>query len=181
MIFNPTPLQGSYEIELNLSADSRGWFGRFFCKKEFDEIGHSKEWVQMNHSFTKTKGTVRGMHFQLPPHNEIKLVKCVSGVVFDVIIDLRKNSPTFLQSFGTELSAEKKNMLYIPEGFAHGFQTFTEDCELIYLHSEYYQPKVEAGIRFDDPLIDLKWPITISELSEKDKNHSYLNQSFKGI
>lgn len=181
MIFNPTPLQGSYEIELNLSEDSRGRFGRFFCKNEFDEIGHSKEWVQMNHSFTKTKGTVRGMHFQLPPHSEIKLVKCISGVVFDVIIDLRKSSPTFLQSFGTELSAKKKNMLYIPEGFAHGFQTITENCELIYLHSEYYQPKAEAGIRFDDPLIDLKWPITISELSEKDKNHPYLNQSFKGI
>jgi dTDP-4-dehydrorhamnose 3,5-epimerase len=181
MIFAPTPLNGSYEITITPHVDSRGWFGRFYCKNEFAEIGHTKEWVQMNHSFTKAKGTVRGMHFQKPPFSETKMVRCISGSVQDVIIDLRKDSDTFLKAFSTMLSAEKKNMLYIPEGFAHGFQTLTEDCELIYLHSAFYTPNAEAGIRFDDPMINIHWSLFVSELSDRDKNHPYLNHNFKGI
>src|ERR1700755_2270036 len=121
MIFLPTSLPDSYVIELQPFGDERGWLARYYCKDEFKQIGHGKEWVQLNHSATYKKGSIRGMHFQKPPHTEIKMVRCVAGAVFDVIIDLRKNSSTFLKWFGAELSAENKKMLYIPEGFAHGF------------------------------------------------------------
>lgn len=181
MIFIPTPLEGSYEVSLAPRADSRGWFARFYCKDEFKQIGHDKEWVQMNHSFTAEKGALRGMHFQYPPYSEIKMVRCIAGSVYDVIIDVRKNSQTFLQFYATELSALKKNMLYIPEGFAHGFQTLTADCELIYFHSEYYTPNGEGGIRFDEPLVNINWPLPVKEISERDSNHPYLNENFKGI
>ena len=181
MIFTPTPLNDSFEITLTPHSDSRGWFARFFCKDEFKKIGHEKEWVQMNHSFTADTGSLRGMHFQNPPYSEIKMVRCIAGSVYDVIIDIRKNSPTFLQFYGTELSAAEKNMLYIPEGFAHGFQTLTANCELIYFHSTYYTPNVEGGIRYDDPMINIEWPLPIKEISERDTNHPYLNENFKGI
>lgn len=181
MIFAPTPLVGSYEISLEPRADNRGWFARYFCKEEFSQIGHIKEWVQMNHSFTTKKGTVRGMHFQHAPFAEIKLVRCISGSVFDVIIDLRKDSQTFLQWYGTELSAGNKRMLYIPAGFAHGFQTLENDSELLYHHSEYYMPAGEAGIRYNDHRINVQWPLTISEISERDGGHALLSEQFKGI
>lgn len=171
MIFNPTPLKGSFVIELSPVTDSRGWFARAFCKNEFSEIGHVKEWVQINHSFTKARGTLRGMHFQIPPCEEIKLVRCITGSVYDVIIDIRKNSQSYLKWFSTELSASNKKMIYIPEGFAHGFQTLTENSELIYHHSEFYTPGSEKGIMFNDPAINIKWPLPISDISEKDKNH----------
>ena len=138
MIFTETILKGSYVIELNAFTDERGWFARTYCKKEFNAIGHHDEWVQMNHSVTKNKGAIRGMHFQLPPFSEIKLVRCIAGTVYDVVVDLRKNSATFLQWFGVELSAQNKKMIYIPAGFAHGFQTLSNDCELIYHHSQFY-------------------------------------------
>jgi dTDP-4-dehydrorhamnose 3,5-epimerase len=181
MIFTPTTLAGSYEITLQPHSDNRGWFARFYCKEEFEQINHTKEWVQMNHSFTATKGSIRGMHFQHPPYTEIKVVRCIAGAVYDVIIDLRLGSKTFLQWFGTELSVQKKNMLYIPEGFAHGFQTLTEDCELIYFHSEYYRQGVEGGIKYDDPAIGIHWPLTVTEVSERDNNHVLLDNNFKGI
>jgi len=181
MIFTPTPLDGSYEVTLAPRADRRGWFARFYCKDEFLQIGHDKEWVQMNHSYTAEKGALRGMHFQYPPYSEIKMVRCIAGSVYDVIIDIRKDSPTFLQFYGTELSALKKNMLYIPQGFAHGFQTLTDDCELIYFHSEYYTPNVEGGIRYNEPLVNINWPLPVKEISERDSNHPYLNETFKGI
>ena len=181
MIFTPTKLAGSYTITLEPFQDSRGWFARYFCKNEFAKIGHAKEWVQMNHSATVTPGTIRGMHFQLPPHSEIKLVRCIRGAVYDVIIDLRKDSPSFLQYFGTELSAENKNSLYIPEGFAHGFQSLEPNSELIYHHSNFYEPHVESGIRFDDPRVNIKWPLALAEISQRDANHSYLGSTFNGI
>ncbi len=118
MIFKPTPLEGSYEVQLTPFKDERGWFVRTYCKNEFAQIGHTKEWLQMNHSFTLEKGTVRGMHYQVPPFEEIKLVRCIRGTVFDVIIDIRAESPTFLKWYGLELSAENMNMIYIPAGFA---------------------------------------------------------------
>ena len=131
MNFTETPLKGSYIITINPIGDSRGWFARTYCKNEFLNIGHNKEWVQINHSFTSLKGTIRGLHFQQKPFTEIKLLRCIPGSVFDVIVDLRKDSPTFLKWFGIELSAENKKMLYIPEGFAHGFQTLENNTELI--------------------------------------------------
>lgn len=181
MIFTPTPLTGSYEISLEPRMDSRGWFARFFCKDEFARIGHNKEWVQMNHSFTIKKGTIRGMHFQLAPFAEIKLVRCIAGSVFDVIIDLRKDSPTFLKWYGTELSARNKKMFYIAEGFSHGFQTLTNDCELLYHHSEFYNAKADTGIRYNDGLVNIEWPLSVTEISERDAAHPLLSPSFKGL
>ena len=131
MKFSPATLDGVYTIDLEPVTDDRGWFARTFSKDEFERIHHNKEWVQMNHSFTTAKGTIRGMHYQLPPFREIKMVRCVAGAVFDVIIDIRKGSKTFLQWMGVELTAANKKMLYIPEGFAHGFQTLTDNCELL--------------------------------------------------
>ena len=181
MNFSPTPLQGSYVIDLAPFSDERGWFARTYCENEFKEIGHTAKWVQINHSYTAKKGTIRGMHFQMPPFREIKMVRCIRGKVFDVIVDIRKNSQTFLQWFGLELSADAMNMLYIPAGFAHGFQTLTDDCELIYHHSEFYTPGAEGGIKFNDSAIDIRWPIKVSFTSDRDLNHPLLNENFKGI
>lgn len=181
MTFFPTPLTGSFIVELKAFTDDRGWFARYYCKEEFKEIGHTKEWVQMNHSFSSKKGTIRGMHYQKEPFGEIKLVRCIAGIVFDVIIDLRRNSPTFLRWFGAELSAQNKRSLYIPEGFAHGFQCLSENCELLYHHSAFYQPNAEAGIRYSDPAVNINWPLPISTISEKDNNHPLLSKEFKGI
>lgn len=181
MIFTETILKGSYEISLTPHGDSRGWFTRTYCKKEFEQIGHQKEWVQLNHSFSSQKGTVRGMHFQHAPFAEIKMLRCIAGAVYDVIIDLRQNSPTFLKWFGTELSAANKKMLYIPEGFAHGFQTLANDTELIYHHTEFYTPSAEAGIRYDDEAINITWPLAIAELSARDTNHPLIDSTFKGL
>ena len=181
MIFNETPLKGSFTVELKPFTDERGWFARYYSKKEFQEIGHTKEWVQMNHSVSYKKGTIRGMHFQLSPYREIKMVRCIAGTVFDIIVDIRSDSSTFLKWFGVELSAVNKKMLYIPEGFAHGFQCLTDNCELLYHHSEIYQPKAEAGIRFDDPKVGIQWPLPVSIISERDANHPLLNENFKGV
>jgi len=181
MIFTQTSLKGSYVIVPEPFTDERGWFARTYCKNEFAAIGHNAEWVQLNHSFTKQKGTIRGMHYQLPPFSEIKLVRCIAGGVFDVITDLRKDSATFLQWFGTEISAANKKMMYIPEGFAHGFQTLTDDAELIYHHSQFYAPGVEGGIRFDDQRIKIEWPLAIATMSERDKQFTALDDNFKGL
>ena len=181
MIFTALHLDRSYLIEPVLFGDERGWFARTYCKNEFAEIGHIKEWVQMNHSFTNTKGTIRGMHYQLPPFSEIKLVRCISGAVYDVIIDLRKASATYLQWYGVELSAKNKKMIYIPEGFAHGFQTLSADAELIYHHSQFYAPGVEGGIRYNDPKLNIEWPLEVSVISERDKQLALLDDNFKGL
>ncbi len=181
MIFTPTSLAGSYVIDLEPRSDERGWFARYYCKEEFQKIGHTKEWVQMNHSVTNKKGSIRGMHFQVHPYKEIKMLRCIAGSVYDVIIDLRKDSDTFLQWAGVELSATNKKMLYIPEGFAHGFQCLEDNCELIYHHSEFYQPGAEAGIRYNDPLINIEWPLPLTIISPRDEEHHFLNENFKGI
>ena len=181
MTFTETALKGSFIIDLNLFQDERGWFARTYCKNEFEQIGHVKEWVQLNHSFTKQKGTIRGMHYQMSSFAEIKLVRCISGKIYDVIIDMRKDSPTFLQWTGVELSAENKRMLYIPEGFAHGFQALSDDCELIYHHSQFYTPNVEAGIRYNDPKININWSLPLTSISKRDEEHPLLDNNFKGI
>jgi len=181
MIFSPTPLEGSYIIQLTPFSDDRGWFARTYSADEFRQIGHTKEWVQMNHSYTATKGTIRGMHYQVPPYREIKMVRCIRGKVFDVIVDIREDSATFLKWFGTELSDKGMNMLYIPAGFAHGFQALVDDCELLYHHSEYYTPGAEAGIRYDDPAAGIQWPLPVTLISGRDLGHPAVNDNFKGI
>jgi dTDP-4-dehydrorhamnose 3,5-epimerase len=181
MTFTETSLKGSFVVGLTPYADERGWFARTFCKNEFEAIGHSKEWVQLNHSFTNDKGTVRGMHFQYPPHGEIKMVRCIAGAVLDVIVDIRKDSATFLQWTSVELSAANKKMIYIPEGFAHGFQTLENNTELIYHHTEFYQPGVEGGISYNDPALNISWPLPVQNISGRENNHPLLNNQFKGI
>jgi dTDP-4-dehydrorhamnose 3,5-epimerase len=180
MIFEETTLKGAYVVSLQLLTDARGGFARTFCKKEFQQINHQKEFVQLNHSYNTFKGTVRGMHFQLPPYQEIKLIRCIKGAVIDVIVDLRENSPTFLQHVSVELSAENKKMIYVPENFAHGFQTLEDDTELIYHHTQFYTPQADTGIRFNDPLLKINWPLEPVMVSEKDKNYKLIDHTFKG-
>lgn len=181
MTFNETSLKGNFVIAPAAHGDHRGWFMRTYCKNQFQKIGHDKEWVQMNHSFTARRGTVRGLHFQHPPYGEIKMVRCIAGAVFDVAVDIRKDSPTFLKWYGAELSAGNKHMMYIPEGFAHGFQTLSDDVELLYHHSAFYNPQAEGGLLYNDPMINIHWPLPVSELSERDTRHPILDNKFKGI
>ena len=181
MIFEELPLKGAYVISLNLLSDARGGFARTFCKKEFEKIGHSKEFVQMNHSYNTHKGTIRGMHFQKAPHQEIKLIRCVKGAVVDVIVDLRKDSPTFLKHAMVELSAENKKMIYVPENFAHGFQTLEADAELIYHHTEFYTPSADVGICYNDPALNIQWPLPPVMVSDKDKSYTLIDSTFKGF
>lgn len=181
MKIEQTPLQDAFIIKLEPFMDDRGLFARVFCKQELQSILHGKNIVQINHSLTIPKGALRGMHFQYPPKAEIKIVKCMRGSVYDVIIDLRRNSPTLLQWHGETLSAENMKMMYVPEGFAHGFQALEENTELLYLHTEFYSPENEGAVRYDDPLINIQWPMEITDISEKDRNHPLLSQDFEGI
>jgi dTDP-4-dehydrorhamnose 3,5-epimerase len=181
MNFTPLPLQGAYIIEPNLFADHRGKFSRLFCQEELKQIGHDKPIVQINHSLTKQIGTVRGMHYQKPPKAEIKMVQCLKGEVFDVLVDLRKNSLTFLKWHGEILSANNMKMMYIPEGFAHGFQVLENNSELLYFHTEFYNSPYEAGIRYNDPEINIEWLLEPVNVSEKDQNYPLLNSMFEGV
>lgn len=179
MIFTPTILSGSYVIEPRLKSDNRGWFMRTYCADEFDGVGHTLPWVQINHSFTAKKGTIRGMHFLQKPAEEVKLVRCIAGSVLDVIVDLREASPTYLQWFGTELSCTNNCMMYIPAGFAHGFQTLEDNTELIYHHTEKYLPELDRGVRYNDPVLNIDWPMAVSMVSEKDQSFPLINDRFK--
>lgn len=181
MKFINTSIAGLHLIQLLKIEDDRGLFARTFCKKEFSQIGFNKDFVQYNHSFNKKKGTIRGMHFQHPPFAETKLIRCVQGVVYDVAVDMRKGSPTFLQHYGVELSAENFLSILIPEGFAHGFQTLEDNSSLIYHHTEYYNSIADGGICFDDPAINIQWKLPAVMISEKDKSYEPINNNFKGI
>ncbi len=181
MKINRLHIDGVFEIEPNVHEDERGWFHRVFCKDTFSQFEIPAEWVQINHSFTQQKGSIRGMHFQLPPHGEIKMVKCISGKIHDVVGDIRKESPTFLQSVSVELSAQNRKMLYIPKGFAHGFQTLTDDVEIIYFHSTNYTPGAESGLLHNDPLLNIHWPLKLSNISTRDLQHEALTKTFTGI
>ncbi|MCW7490392.1 dTDP-4-dehydrorhamnose 3,5-epimerase [Leptospira meyeri] len=161
--------------------DSRGFFSKIFNFDDFNGMGFDFPVIQINQSLTKKKGSVRGLHFQYPPVAEIKMVSCIRGEVFDVAVDLRRESKTFLHWHGEILSEENCKSLLIPKGFAHGFQTLTDDCEMLYLHSEKYSPDLEGALNVTDPLIKVNWPLEISELSERDKQHPYITQEFKGI
>ncbi|MFH1707464.1 MAG: dTDP-4-dehydrorhamnose 3,5-epimerase [Planctomycetota bacterium] len=179
--FIPTPLSGLTVIQRRTSEDGRGFFSRFYCADEFRAAGLKAPIVQINHSFTRKKGAVRGLHFQNPPHTEAKIVSCLSGEIFDVAVDLRKGSPTFLCGHGETLSSCNHKSLLIPEGFAHGFQTLTEDCELIYLHTASYAPDAEGGLNIHDPRLAIKWPLDITELSDRDRSHPVVGDGFEGI
>jgi dTDP-4-dehydrorhamnose 3,5-epimerase len=170
MIFTETKLKGAFIIEIEKLEDERGFFGRSWCANEMNEHGLNVNIRQANVSFNKTKGTLRGMHYQGAPHQEAKLVRCSRGSIYDVIIDLRQNSPTFKQWIGIELTQENYKMLYVPEDFAHGFITLEDNCEVSYLMSEYYVPGAGATIRWNDPGFNIKWPMEPVVMSEKDKH-----------
>jgi dTDP-4-dehydrorhamnose 3,5-epimerase len=171
MIFTETPLSGAYVIELERRSDDRGFFARVFCEKEFADHGLATRFVQVNNSLAREKGTLRGMHYQLPPSAESKLVRCVRGSFHDVIIDLREESPSFGGHFEVELSAENRTMLYVPKGFAHGFITLETNTEAFYFADEFYAPERERGIRWNDPRFGIEWPLEPTVISEKDRFH----------
>jgi dTDP-4-dehydrorhamnose 3,5-epimerase len=179
--FHPTPLVGLWVLQRKTVEDSRGFFCRFFCAEEFQSVGLKKPIAQINHTYTAKKGAVRGLHFQCPPYSEGKIVSCIRGEVYDVAVDIRMGTPTFLQWHGEILSAANQKSLFIPEGFAHGFQTLTEKCELLYLHSEAFHPQSEGALHVADPGIGIVWPIAITELSERDRGHPFIDLDFKGI
>ncbi|HVG48692.1 MAG TPA: dTDP-4-dehydrorhamnose 3,5-epimerase [Rubellimicrobium sp.] len=168
MRIEPTTLADARLIHLERRGDERGWFARTMDARIFAEQGMDSEFVQQNASTSARTGTLRGLHFQRPPHSEAKLVRCLRGRILDVIVDLRRGSPTFLQHEGFELSAENGRMLYVPRGFAHGFQTLTEDVEVSYLVSAFYAPEAEGGLRWDDPRLGIAWPLPVSVISPKD-------------
>lgn len=179
--FLPTPLAGLTIICRRSHEDTRGSFSRLFCAEEFREIGLSGSIAQINHSVTRQTGAVRGLHFQNSPHAEIKIVSCLKGKVFDVAVDLRPGSPTFLRWRGEVLSAENRRALFIPKGFAHGFQTLEEDTELLYLHTDFYEPTAEGALNVADPRLDIAWPLPITELSERDRAHPFMGSEFAGV
>jgi len=159
---------GAYLVEQERIGDSRGYFARAWCKREFSDMGLTPDFVQKNMSRTEQRGTIRGLHYQLPPHSEAKFVRCIRGVIYDVIVDLRPDSPTFHNWVGIELSAEVGNAVYLPEGVAHGMQTLTDDVELLYRVTAYYEPDSERGFRYDDPTFGIAWPLPAALVSDKD-------------
>ncbi|MCD4680091.1 MAG: dTDP-4-dehydrorhamnose 3,5-epimerase [Bacteroidales bacterium] len=181
MKFTETKLKGSYIIELELQSDERGFFARVFCKNEFEDIGLANNIVQINDSYNKCEGTLRGMHYQSPPKAEDKIVRCIAGSIYDVIIDIRKNSKTFGQWFGVELSAENRKMIFVPKGFAHGFLTMKDNTEVLYYPTEYYSPEYEGGIRYNDPKIGIQWPHSIIRISKRDERYELISDNFEGI
>jgi dTDP-4-dehydrorhamnose 3,5-epimerase len=171
MVFQDTGLAGAFVIELDKIHDERGFFARSWCSTEFAEHGLNSRLVQCNVSRNRAKGTLRGMHYQAPPHEEAKLVRCTLGAIFDVMIDMRPSSNTYLKWFGAELSAENHRSLYIPEGFAHGFLTLTDESEVFYQMSEFYAPQAARGLRWDDPLLAISWPGPVAVISERDRTY----------
>ena len=171
MVFRETPLTGAFLIELEKRADERGFFARTWCRREFEEKGLDTRIAQCSTSFNERRGTLRGLHYQAPPHAEVKLVRCTRGALYDVIVDIRPESPTYLAWFGAELTAENGRMLYIPEGVAHGFQTLADGTEVFYQISKDYAPDAARGLRWDDPALGIDWPQASERiLSEKDRS-----------
>lgn len=174
MIFTQTTLKGAFVIEPKRKEDERGFFARTFCQKQFEAHGLNPRLAQCNISFNKNTGTLRGMHYQVAPHEESKLVICIRGAIYDVIIDLRPDSPTYCQWFAVELSAENYKMLYVPECFAHGFQTLEDNTVVLYQISEFYHPEYTRGVRWDDTVFRITWPLSNPIISIKDKTYGYL-------
>lgn len=170
MIFTETPIKGAFLINLQKRGDDRGFFARSFCEREFQEHGLVTRFVQVNNSLSGIKGTLRGMHYQLAPKAETKIVRCIRGAFWDVILDLRPGSASFGKWFGAELSAENRQMMYVPKGFGHGFITLTEDAEAFYFVDEFYAPETERIVRWNDPRFGIQWPAQPAVLSDKDGN-----------
>lgn len=175
MILSPTPLHGAYIIDQSPLKDDRGFFARTWCKELAKEAGLQPEIVQCNMSYNRSKGTVRGLHFQYPPFAEVKWVRCTKGALFDVIVDLRKDSPTYGSWFGIELTQSNYRSLYVPQGFAHGFQTLEDDTEMFYQLSQSYHPEAAGQLLWNDPTIQIQWPLPVSAISEKDKHSPLLS------
>lgn len=174
-------LSGAAIVHAEPFVDHRGIFARFFCEKELSEIIGYRRFVNLNFSKTLIKGAVRGLHFQYPPMAEMKLVRCIRGSVYDIIVDIRKNSPTFLKWYGVELNAENMKMICIPEGFAHGFQVLEDFSEMLYLHSEFYSKEHEGALNYSDPLLAIEWPLEPTDVSEKDRTHKMIDDNFRGV
>jgi len=170
MIFTESPLKGAYLIDIEPKRDDRGFFARSFCQREFASHSLSGRFVQANNSFNFARGTLRGMHYQLAPKAETKVVRCIRGALVDIILDLRKDSPTFGQSFGAELTAENRRMMYVPKGFAHGLITLEDNTEALYLVDESYDPQYERTVRWNDPRFAINWPLPPVMISDKDRN-----------
>ena len=179
MLVEETKIDGVRIIASEPFIDNRGFFNRIFCQQELEIIRPGIVIAQINHSMTKEKGTIRGIHFQYPPHAEMKIVRCIKGSIFDVAVDLRKDSPAFLQWHGEILSAENMKALVIPEGCAHGFQSLEDDIELIYMSTAPFCKEAEGGVRFDDPKVGIQWPLDVSVISDKDKAWKDFNQYVK--
>jgi dTDP-4-dehydrorhamnose 3,5-epimerase len=171
LIFTETKLKGAFILDVKRLEDERGFFGRSWCKKEMQEHGLNSNVVQANVSFNHKRGTLRGMHFQFSPYQETKLVRCTKGALYDVIIDLRKDSPTYKQWIGVELTEDNFRMLYVPEDFAHGFITLQDNTAITYQVTQFYTPGAEGGIRWNDPTVGIEWPVPIEVISSKDSNH----------
>lgn len=171
MKFVPTALPGAFVIELEPIGDERGWFARSFCAREFAAHGLAADIRQCNVSYNRRKGTLRGLHHQLAPHAEAKLVRCTAGALWDVALDLREDSPAYLQHVAVELTAVNGRMLFIPEGCAHGFQTLADDTEIVYQISEFYAPEHQRGVRWDDPAFGIPWPADERTLNERDSTY----------
>jgi len=170
MKFSPTTLAGLWLIELEPREDERGFLARTYCENEFAQQGLNTRWPQCNLTLTKKRGTIRGMHFQADPQPEIKLIRCAAGNIFDVLVDVRRDSPTFGKWSGFELSAENRRQLYVPGGFAHGFQCLADNCEVFYQMSEFYVPELARGLFWDDPAVGIRWPLSDALISERDRN-----------
>ena len=177
----PTKIEGVSVVEANMVTDHRGLFSRIFCKEELASIIGEHQIVQVNQSCTKTPGAIRGMHFQNPPHAEMKFIRCLKGRVWDVAVDLRAGSKTMLQWHAEELSSQNARMLIVPEGCAHGFQVMEPDSELLYLHTAFYQPEFESGILYNDPQLAISWPLPVEDLSVKDQNFPTISTQFSGL
>jgi len=176
-----TPINGVALVETVRFRDHRGAFARLFCEHALAGMLGERHIVQINHSRTAQVGAVRGMHFQHAPHAEMKMVRCLKGHVWDVTVDLRKESETFLHWYGVELSADNDRMMVVPEGCAHGFQALEADSELLYLHTATYAPDAEGGVRYDDPRLAIDWPLDVSDISERDKSHPLIGSGFMGV
>jgi dTDP-4-dehydrorhamnose 3,5-epimerase len=176
-----TCIPGAWVLDTSVLQDNRGAFSRLFCSHELKNIIGQRTVVQINHSMTHGIGAVRGFHFQHPPHAEIKIVRCLKGCVFDVAVDLRQGSPTFLKWTAIELSSKNRRAFVIPEGCAHGFQVLEENSELLYLHTAFYTPDAEDAVRFDDPRIGVNWPLPPTDLSARDLSHKNLDEDFIGV
>lgn len=180
MIFHETSLQDAWLIDLEKRGDDRGFFARTMCRAEFAAHGMDTEYVQQNTSVSVHRGTIRGMHYQLPPHTEAKLVRCIAGAIVDVIVDLRRESPTYLKHDFFELSQENRRQLYVPRGFAHAFQAITDNVEVSYLVSAPYTPAAERGVRYSDPLLGIQWPLPVTVISDKDASWPLLQAGAPG-